>query len=335
MKARSLAATLVAAAALLCMGAAQRETPLARVNGKAVTRDDLRQFMRLNMMADAGRPAAPEQLAAWEEMEKQRKAQALQALVDRRLLVDAAREAYLTGEEAEATVREYAAQELRKFEDRVGSRLQARQMLLEMGLTAEEFKQMQGENLLVSRLLMDKVYDKIQVTPDEMRQYYRENREEFRHPHRLRYRQILFTVVDEDRIPAVRRRAEEVRARIREGADFSEMADEYSDDAERYPGGLHTVTIPEGHPGWRPPAVEGLQPGETSRVRRVPGGLAIVRLESVEPARDLSFEEAQRQVRQQLMARKQEAARERYLRELRESGGVEYTAAAAQELGME
>jgi len=335
MKARYVHVLLTVLAAAVCIGAAEMDEPLARVNGTAVTRADLRQFMRVSLVERSARPAAPEQFAAWEELEKRRKAQALRALVDRRLLVDAARGAYLTSEEVEATVEEYAAQELRKFEDRVGSRLKARRMLFEMGLTAREFKQMQRDNLLVSRLLMDKVYDTVHVTPDELRAYYREHPDEFRHPHRLRYRQILFTVLEEDGIPMVRRRAERVLARIGNGADFAEMADEHSDDAESYPGGLHQVVIPEEHPEWRPPAVEGLDPGETSGVRRVPGGMAIVRLESVEPARNLSFEEAQRQVRERLLAEKRHEARERYLQELREQGAVDYIPAAAREPGIE
>jgi parvulin-like peptidyl-prolyl isomerase len=203
-----------------------------------------------------------------------------------------------------------------------------RKVLHDRGLTLQQFKELQTQTLLVARLLWREVYSEIKVSPAELRQYYDENVEEFRQPAKVRYRQILLPVVDEADAEASRQRAERVMGELEQGAEFAELADRWSADSEGYPGGLHEVQVPEDAPDWRPQAVAELEEGETSGVRRVTGGFAITRLEHVVPARVLSFEEAQPQIRAALIRRKRAEAEEAYVERLRSKALIERYPAA-------
>ena len=226
-----------------------------------------------------------------------------------------------------------AERQFERLSERVGSRMRLQHMLSEQGLTVAEFKLRRAEDLLVNRLLIDEVYDRVHVTPGEIRAYYGEHRDEFRLPRKIVYRQIFLPVVSREREASGRELAEDLRRKILAGEDFAELADEYSADAERYPGGLHEVSVPEEQGDWLPPAVQGLEPGQVSEVREVSGGFAIVRLEEISPAHVQPFRQVQSAIRERLLEEAKMAAYDNYVKRLREQAVIiEYPAAS--ELGL-
>ncbi len=322
--------TFCLAALLLLLGsalrAAQNEaTPLVNVDGHVITAGELERYMAIN--PDQALLPTPGQDAPG-EMADLRRQQMLRALVDRHLMVRAAREAYGTGPGAEERLDAYAEDQLRQFASRVGSRLKAYRVIADMGLSIDEFKQMHVDTLLAMRYLWDKALEPVAVRPAEVRRYYEENREQFRRPRTVVYRQILLTVADEAERTRRRLEAQMLLERLKNGADFALLADEHSDDADRYPGGLHVVRVPDAQPEWRPAAVRGLEPGQLSQVREVGGGLAIVRLEQVAEPRLIPFEEAQPRIRAALLERKRAEAREEFLSRLRQRAHIEYLPAS-------
>lgn len=323
-----MAAALVAGGALPPRAAQDESVPLARVNGHVITGADVERHLRLGG-AEPEEAALP--VAEREELAAGRRRRALRELVERRLLYDAAREEYLSALAADDALERVAGEELRKLERRVGSRLEARWLLAEAGLTVEQYKEVQLQNLLAAKLLWDKVDSRVRVGPAEVRRYYEEHLDQFTRPPAAVYRQVLLVVAEGDDDAAVRAEAEWLLEQVRDGADMAQIADGASADRDRYPGGLHVVELPEGS-GWLPPAVRGLEPGGPAQLRRVAGGWAIVRLEEVRPAGAVPFEQAQADIRQRLLRRRRAAARAEFIAALEAQGRVEYLA-AAQELG--
>ncbi len=313
------------------LGAAPDEDePLVRVNGHVITAAELDRYLRLvgaatQQAADATPMSAPER----EALQAERKKAALKELVETRLLCDLARAEYLDDESAQEALDRVAEDLLRNLEERAGSRLKARQLLAECGLTVEEYKELQCRNWLAAKLLWDKVLSHLHVAPAEVRRYYEEHREDFKVPKTVVYRQILFVVCDEADSAAQRQTAEEVLAQIRNGADFAEAADRYSADRDRCPGGLHQVRVPDELSDWLPPAVDGLAPGDVTGVREVAGGFAIVRLEKVAPSHIPPFEEVHGGIKTRLLARRRAIARAAYVEKARREARLEYYPAAA------
>jgi parvulin-like peptidyl-prolyl isomerase len=321
--------TAALAVLLAAVCAARDEEPVARVNGYPITARELDQQAGL---AEGGGPPAWDPLPMGprerEAAETQRRREVLEAIIERRVLYDLARDEYEIGEAAEKALERAAEDELSKLEDRLGSRLRAMEMLSQAGLTVEDFKDLQKQNLLAARLLWDKVYSQVSVSPADAREFYEEHTDRFVLPRAVLYRQILFVCADAEETAARREEAEDVLEQIRAGRDFGEAADACSDDRDAYAGGLHEVAVPEELPDWLPPAVEGLEPGETSEVRQVAGGLAIVRLEEVRPPAVAPFEQVQQSIKARLLDRRRAAALADYVERAKARARIEYYPAA-------
>ncbi len=327
---------LCLAAAVLLLAAPARaderdQEPLVWVGDRAVTRADLALFMRLNTAPAPGDVPADTAHAQYDPGPPIEQREALDQLVQARLLLAKAREKYVTSEQVEAVLERAADAELRRFELRVGSPLKARLLLRDLGLTVEQYKELQViEPMLIAQLLQDEVYARVEVAPAEVRAHYDRNRESMRSPASVRYRQVLLLALSPDELEDAHVEAGSILEAVRSGADLAEMADRHSADRASYPGGLHEVLIPDDQPDWRPAAVQGLEPGSDAEVRRVAGGVAVVSLEAVRPARTLTFEEAQPLIREELLHARSAAARAAYVEQLRSEAAIRYEPAGAE-----
>ena len=312
----------------LCFGGrayAEEESPvLARVNGDKITRAELDRYRTAILgerVEETGGGALP---AGYERVEAEKRKAALTKLVEHRLLLKKARDAY-PQERWQGTLDRYAGDEWRAFEQRAGSRLKARRALRQAGVTVEQFKELRRQVFLVEKLLWDEADSGVFVSPREMLGYYRDHQEEFRLPKKIVYRQIVLPLVGDDTENHVRSKAASILAQIRQGADFAQMAGLQSADRDKYPGGLHEVNVPAQQPDWRPPALSGLAEGETSGVQRGSGGwFTITRFVRVEPPRVQPFKEVQGGIRAKLLKEKKMRARQAYLDGLKEKAIIEY-----------
>ncbi len=304
--------------------------PLVAINGKALNAGDLKRFMALQ--PQPARPPAGSAMTQ-QEFSASLARRSLDALIERQLLLVPAREDFGDSEGARASLEAFAERQVRDLEDRAGSRLLARQLLGEQGLTVEQYKQFQIDSALISRFLWNKVYAGVAVKPAELRDYYKDHSDEFRRPRTLVYRQVLFTVSDPREAAARRAQAEQVLKQLKAGADFAQLADRFSADREKYPGGLHQVELPEGNADWRPPILEGLSAGQVSGVQQVGESLAIAKFEGILEPRLLSFGEVQGAISDELLQRKRADAQAAYVEDLKRKARVEYLA-GAEELGL-
>jgi peptidyl-prolyl cis-trans isomerase D len=120
----------------------------------------------------------------------------------------------------------------------------------------------------------------------EIQAYYDAHLDDYRRPDEVRARHILFKVAPDasaDDKTAARKQAEEVLGKAKAGADFAELAKQYSQDVTASNGGdLGRF----GH-GVMAPAFESaafaLEPGQLSEIVETPFGLHIIKLEEKVP----------------------------------------------------
>ena len=177
------------------------------------------------------------------------------------------------------------------------------QALAAQGLTMESYRVQIREEIQKAQLMNREIRGKVNVTPEEVQRYYEAHLSEYSKPARIRIAHIVFRLPPDaspDQVAAVTAKAEEVRKRIEKGADFAEMAKEYSDD----PSGANGGDLGWFKPGEMLESIEkaaaDLKVGAVSEPVRTKVGLHLVKLEEREGASHESLDELADQIKQQL-----------------------------------
>jgi peptidyl-prolyl cis-trans isomerase D len=176
--------------------------------------------------------------------------------------------------------------------------------------------------------------------PERVRRFYDEHPERFHVPEKVRARHVLVRTdkdADDAKVAEAKTRIEAALARIKAGEDFAKVAAEVSEDPGSKDRGGDLGLFPRGQ---MVPAFEevafGLKDGDTSDVVRTDFGFHVIRTEAREPAKDRSFEEAQREIAEELAGadRARELARETSDRLLQAVRGGTSLEEAAREAGV-
>jgi len=204
---------------------------------------------------------------------------------------------------------------------------QLQQALAAQGLTMETYRIQVREDIEKAQLINREIRGKVNVTPEEVERYYKAHLTEYSTPERIEIAHILFHLGPNpppDQVVAMTAKAEEVRDRIKKGADFAAMAQQYSDDPSGKDGGKL---------GWFKPgemldeiekAAEKLKVGEVSEPVRTKAGIHLIKLEGREGASHENLSELQDQIKQQLYNAALEERFEKWLTdELRKRHHVE------------
>jgi peptidyl-prolyl cis-trans isomerase SurA len=180
---------------------------------------------------------------------------------------------------------------------------QLQQALSAQGLTMESYRIQVREDIQKAQLINREIRGKVNVTPEEVERYYKAHLTEYSTPARMQVALILVHLDPNptpDQVVAMTAKAEEVRARITKGADFAEMAKQYSDDPSGKDGGdlgwfKHGEMLDEVEK-----VAEKLKVGEVSEPVRTKAGIHLIKLEGREGASHEDLSELQDQIKQQL-----------------------------------
>ena len=144
-----------------------------------------------------------------------------------------------------------------------------------------------------------RVKDTVSVSEQELRRYYKQNLDRYRVEERVRASRILLKTVgkEPDEIEAVRKKAEEILERLRNGEDFGELARRYSDDAATTPKGGDLGWIVRGQIPEFEKEVFSLEPGTLSDVIKTQYGFHIVKVHEHQRV----HQQALKQVRNQIL----------------------------------
>lgn len=141
---------------------------------------------------------------------------------------------------------------------------------------------------------------------DRVRRYYDEHPERYHVPERVRARHVLIRIEKDapaDKVAEAQKRIDAAHARIQGGEDFAKVASEVSEDPGSKDRGGDLGLFPRGQ---MVPAFEDVafqqKDGETSAVVRTDFGFHVIRTEAHEPAKDRSFDEAAREIAEELAA---------------------------------
>ena len=257
----------------------------------------------------------PERERRLEEAEKG----VLDDLISRRLMYQVAKREGMLPSDAEING---AIEDLKKNNNATDD-AQFRAMLKAEGLTLEQVRRTVGERLAIARLFSRQIRSSIIISEDELMKSYQSNQEKYKRVPQAEIRHIFFGFSAEAKEATVRARAEEARAKIQAGADFIQVAREYSDaSAGETPGELLTV-----HRGDLAPEIEaaafGLPPGGVSPLIRTEPGYHLIKVERVQAESVAPFAEVRESIRDQLFQEKFETKRKDWLEGLRSQAFIQ------------
>jgi peptidyl-prolyl cis-trans isomerase SurA len=271
-----------------------------------------------------------ESIVAFRQENRQRQAvsddelarQFLSRLIDTRLQLQEAEREKIEVEDAEV------AEELAARVKRHGVTSQAEldRLLKEQGLSLEAVRARVRDALRVSKVVRRKVTLRISVTDQEVEEYLAQNRANLETGLSYRARHILVVPepgAGDGGVEAARIKAEMLRARLLDGADFAEIARTHSQDATARDGG-DLGPLKRGELAQDIEAVIlALEPGEVSRPHRSALGWHLFRLDSREALEGEGLVRAKQQIRDILFRQKYQARMEAWLEEVKRRAIIE------------
>ncbi len=306
---------------------------MAKVNGHDITRAEVDKYY-------ANQTAGSQQKPSGEQADSLRVG-ILRQLIDNQILMQRAEKLGLlaTDEEVNRKLTEAKAPYTQEQFDR---------KLKEMGITVDDFKRDQRQQVTIDKLLNKEITSKIDVTDRDVSTYYTEHKGEFNliEP-QYHLAHILVTSSPNPQVhnmkadkaqnePDARKKIQTVLNRLDSGEDFATLAMNYSEDPETSTNGGDLGFTPESSlrstDAATREAIGKLKPGQFSGIIVIGNpathqvfGYRIVKLLSKEPAgqRDMNDPRVQQAIREQLRNRREQLIKGAYYEVLRDQAKVE------------
>ena len=302
--------------ALLLSGVAAWAAPVssdqnrivAVVNDEVITQAEMHRALLpvyLQMQASLG----PEDLA--KQMDEVRE-KVLSQLIDERIMLQEARSPRPVevgkGKIGTPPVIEVSAAEVEELvkdaQKRFASPEEFEQALQEQNLTAEDLKLRFKDQITIRKLIGREIHSRLAVSPSEVTAYYEAHKADFITPQAVQVATILIRPKDNLDVARAESLAKDLYRQLGQGADFYDLARQYSDGFNPSMGGRIGLL----EKGKNRKEIDGvlfdLKAGQISPVIKTPSGFHLFLIESVRPARQADLSEAQSEIHDRLLSEK-------------------------------
>lgn len=174
-----------------------------------------------------------------------------------------------------------------------GDRSELMEALAKERLTYDEWRKQMEQQLIVTQMRTASVSQYINVSPENMREYYNTHSDEFAAPKTMSFRMIMLRKDRQSSREENRHAAVAVLNRLQEGEDFSVVARQVSEGVHADEGGDWGWVEPKILKGELVAAIGTLQPGEISELIETEGEHYVLKLEGRRESSLLPFREAQ------------------------------------------
>ena len=167
----------------------------------------------------------------------------------------------------------------------------------------KEQLKMSINDFLALEYIKKEVYEKIKITEDDLKTYYKSFPDNFKTPEMVRVRHIFFLAPGKEARARTKAKAEEVLKRIRSGEDFIKLASEFSEDTSTNSKGGDLGFFPRGKMIKElEQAAFSLKPGEISDVIETPYGYHIVKVQEKKEAVLEPYDKVKDTIREKVLA---------------------------------
>jgi peptidyl-prolyl cis-trans isomerase SurA len=288
----------------------------AVVNGKEIHRDEVEKYYRTRVNPEGQEPSQEEALSL--------KLNVLDELINNEILIERAKKLNLEASDGEV---EDKFTELKSpyTED------EFQKQLKERGVSVDDLKRDLRRQLSIQKLLNREVVAKISITDQDVLDFYNTNKAQFNVAEpQYRIAQIVVTPRKEPQIrnrknddatseAEAQRKIKMLVDRLNSGADFAQLAMDYSEDMNSSATGGDLGYVPESALNQSDPVLKkivvGMKPGQVSAPVQLKEGYRILKLITRESPglRGINDPQVQQTIRDTLRNRKEQLLRAAYL----------------------
>ena len=325
-----LAALSVLAAALFTLAgckntAAPAADVWAVVNGKEIKRDEVEKYYRTRISPEGQEPSQEEALSL--------KLNVIDELINNEILLERAKKLNLEASDGEVEDK-FTEFKSPYTED------EFQRQLKERGVTVDDLKNTVRRELSIQKLINREVVSKVTISDQDIADFYNANRPQFNVAEpQYRIAQIVVTPRKEPQIrnrknddatneAEAQRKVKMLVDRLNSGADFSQLAMDYSEDMNSAATGGDLGYVPESSLNQSDPALKklvlGLKAGQVSPPIILKDSIRILKLVTREAPglRGLSDPQVQQSIRDTLRNRKEQLLRAAYLAVARDEARI-------------
>ncbi|MGA2421441.1 MAG: peptidylprolyl isomerase [Candidatus Acidiferrum sp.] len=297
----------------------------ATVNGKEIKRDEVEKYYRTRVNPEGPPPSQEEALSL--------KLNVLDELINNEILIERAKKLNLEASDGEV---EDKFTELKSpyTEDEFQKQLKDR------NVTVDDLKGDLRRQLSIQKLLNREVVAKISITDQDVVDFYNANKAQFNVAEpQYRLAQIVVTPRKEPQVrnrknddatneAEAQRKVKMLMDRLNSGADFAQLAMDYSEDMNSAATGGDLGYVPESALNHSDPQLKKivlqLKPGEVSQPIQLKDGVRILKLITRESPglRGITDPQVQQTIRDTLRNRKEQLLRSAYLATARDDARV-------------
>ncbi len=297
----------------------------AVVNGTEIHRDDVEKYYRSQMNPEAQEPSQEEALSL--------KLNVVEQLVYNEILLERAKKLNLVASDGEVEDK-FTELKSSATEEDFQRQLRAR------GMSVDDLKKEIRTKLSIDKLLNHEIGARITISDQDISDFYNANRNQFNVPE-VQYL-ISQIVITPRKDPQVRnrknddatndaeaqRKAKMLMDKLSSGADFAQLAMDYSEDMNTAAAGGNLGYIPESSLNQADPVLKkmvlSLKPGQVSQPIVLKDSIRILKLVAREAAgqRDINDAQIRQTIRDTLRNRKEQLLRAAYLAVARDESKV-------------
>jgi peptidyl-prolyl cis-trans isomerase SurA len=213
----------------------------------------------------------------------------------------------------ESIIDEYVQQ---RVKERFGNRATLTRTLAAQGVTFEKWRQGIRDTFIIEQMRFANVAKEIIVSPHRIEVYYLEHTNDFKLAEQVKLRMILFPKPGDD-AGQIRKLADEVLGKIKEGASFAEMASLYSQSSDRKQGGERDWEELSKLKKELAEAASKLNPGQTSDVIETPEACYIMQLVDKQTAHIKPLNEVRDEIEKILLSQQRERLQQQWIARLK------------------
>jgi peptidyl-prolyl cis-trans isomerase SurA len=288
----------------------------------AVVNGDVITFSQVQEVSGPRERTLREQFTGQELIDKIKEARlgALNDLIDRQLIVQEFKKKQFNI--PEYVVDDQIANIIK--DDFAGDRQAFLRTLNAQGYTVNKFRDMQRDKVIVGAMRQNNVKGNFNATPQQIQAYYDANKQEFVTPEQLKLRMIVLNAdpLDANSADSTRKMAEEIRDKVKGGADFATMAKTYSMDGTAESGGDWGLIDRKTLNQQLTDVAFALLPSQTSQVVQIGDSFYILYCESKKESGVIPLPEVRDGIQRKLEQAQRQKATQRWLDSLREKAFI-------------
>ena len=208
--------------------------------------------------------------------------------------------------------------------DRRGGREKLTKALQAQGRTFEKFRQQTRESIIMSALRAKNISQELIISPHRIEAYYLANQDKYKVGEQVKLRRIMLNSSSDSDAAATRKLADEIRAKIKDGAAFSEMAAVYSQSTDRRDGGLWGWHEKSGLAPELANVAFSLKPGEVSEAVPIGNAYFILFVEDKRTAHSKALSEVRNEIEATLLTEERARLEKQWIERLKKKTFVRY-----------